>query len=206
MLRRCHPAKSGTGRPWTVARRTPTASQPPDAGRWRAHARPSSASGHVAWATSDTTTGFLFFFLISQTTRVRLHGKPFSRPSSCLQHLHSVGARCGGAWNQHRAAEGTSLRGGLRHRPERRGACVHGWCGQLEAGVSPPTKPHPPVGGGRGALQPARGPPPPAARGARVISGWPGPGQTNRVFRDVSRLKTLKNVPLLLLVCVLYCW
>lgn len=95
MLRRCHPAKSGTGRPWTVARRTPTASQPPDAGRWRAHARPSSASGHVAWATSDTTTGF-FFFLISQTTRVRLHGKPFSRPSSCLQHLHSVGARCGG--------------------------------------------------------------------------------------------------------------
>lgn len=205
MLRRRHPAKSGTGRPWTVAGGPPR----------RASLRTLGARGltHVlppplAMSRGPPLTRPLafFFFLISQTTRVRLHGKPFSRPSSCLQHLHSVGARCGGAWNQHRAAEGTSLRGGLRHRPERRGACVHGWCGQLEAGVSPPTKPHPPVGGGRGAPQPARGPPPPAARGACVISGWPGPGQTNRVFRDVSRLKTLKNVPLLLLVCVLYCW
>lgn len=102
----------------------------------------------------------------------------------------------GGAWNQHRAAEGTSLRGGLRHRPERRGACVHGWCGQLEAGVSPPTKPHPPVGG-RGTWSPAAraGSPAPSCEGSTRDLRLAGTGANEPRVPGCEQIKNVKKCP-----------
>lgn len=195
LLRR-HSAKSGTGHPGLWPGGPPVASQPPDAGHSKAHARPSSSSGHVTWSTSDTATGFLLSFLSSQTTCARLHGNSRFLGHLCVYNICIVWAPREGPRNQHGEAEGTSFLGGLCHRPERRGPCVNG---MARAGVGGAVA-HP-----RNRIRWAGGRRSPAGReGSTRDLGWSGRGHTNRVSRDVSRLKTSQTVLLLLLLCLCF--